>query len=128
MIRHTVVGLIQAKCYIVGSKRTVEAICIDPGDEVDEIKALAREMKVKITRIVCTHGHLDHIMAVRALKEETGAPYLLHQADLEIARGMPQSALRMFGRRERPTPDPDHFMAHDDTVEVPGVSLKVIHT
>jgi len=87
MIRHTVVGLIQANCYIVGSKRTGKAICIDPGDEVDEIMALAREMKVTISSIVSTHGHLDHLMAVRALKEETGAPFLLHEADLEIARG-----------------------------------------
>ncbi|MCC7371674.1 MAG: MBL fold metallo-hydrolase [Chloroflexi bacterium] len=128
MIRHTVVGLIQANCYIVGSRRTGEAICIDPGDEVGEVQALAREMKVSIKKIVCTHGHLDHIMAVRALQEETGAPYLLHADDLEIARRMPASAPRMFGRHERPSPEPDDFLAHDDTVGVAGVDLKVIHT
>ena len=128
MVGGVVVGLFQENCYIIGSKRTGEAICFDPGDEVDEIRALAREMKVTITKIACSHAHLDHIMAVRALKEETGAPFLLHQDDLELARRMPESALSMLGRRELPAPDPDHFMADGDDVEIPGISLKVIHT
>ena len=128
MVGGVVVGLFQENCYIIGSKQTGEAVCVDPGDEVDEIKALAREMRVKITKIACSHGHLDHIMAVRALKEETGAPFLLHQLDLEIARNMPASAWNMLQRRELPTPDPDAFLADGDDVEIPGISLKVIHT
>ena len=128
LVGGVVVGLFQENCYIIGSKRTGEAICFDPGDEVDEIRALAREMKVKITKIACSHAHLDHIMAVRALKEETGAPFLRHRDDLELARRMPESALSMLGRRELPAPDPDHFMTDGDDVEIPGVNLKVIHT
>jgi hydroxyacylglutathione hydrolase len=128
MVGGVVVGLFRENCYIIGSKQTGEAICVDPGDEIDEIRALAREMKVRITKIACSHGHLDHIMAVRALKEETGAPFLLHQQDLEIARNMPTSAWNMLQRRELPTPDPDAFLADGDDVEIPGISLKAIHT
>lgn len=128
MVGGVVVGLFQENCYIIGSKLTGEAICFDPGDEPDEIRALAREMKVKIAKIACSHAHLDHIMAVRALKDETGAPFLLHQDDIELARRMPESALSMLGRRELPAPIPDHFMADGDDVEIPGISLKVIHT
>lgn len=128
MVRGVVVGLFRANCYIIGSRQTGEAICFDPGDEVDEITALAREMRVKITKIVCSHGHLDHIMAVRALKEETGAPFLLHQSDLEIARRLPESALRLLSRNELPPPDPDAFMSEGDDVEIPGLSMKVLHT
>ncbi|MGE3272677.1 MAG: MBL fold metallo-hydrolase [Chloroflexota bacterium] len=128
MVRGVVVGLFQENCYIIGSRQTGEAICFDPGDEPDEIRALAREMRMTITRIVCSHAHLDHIMAVRALKEETGAPFLLHREDLELARQMPASALAMLGRQELPAPEPDHFLADGDDVELPGVSFKVIHT
>jgi glyoxylase-like metal-dependent hydrolase (beta-lactamase superfamily II) len=128
LVGGVVVGLFQENCYIVGSRQTGEAICVDPGDEVDEIKALAREMRVTITRIACSHAHLDHIMAVRALKEATSAPFLLHRDDLELARQMPASALSLLGRREPPAPDPDHFLADGDDVEIPGISLKVIHT
>ena len=128
MVRGIVVGLFQENCYIIGSRETGEAICFDPGDEVDEIRALAREMKVKIVKIACSHAHLDHIMAVRPLKEETGAPFLLHGADVGLARQMPESALRMLGRHELPAPEPDHLLADGDDVEIPGISLKVLHT
>jgi hydroxyacylglutathione hydrolase len=128
MVGGVVVGLFEENCYIVGSRRTGQAIYVDPGDEVDEIRALAREMKVTIAKIACSHAHLDHIMAVRAIKEETGAPFLLHRQDLELARQMPESALRMLGRQERPAPDPDYFLADGDDVEIPGLNLRVIHT
>jgi hydroxyacylglutathione hydrolase len=128
LVRGVVVGVFQENCYIIGSRQTGEAICFDPGDEVDEIRALAREMRMTITKIVCSHAHLDHIMAVRALKEETGAPFLLHQEDLELARQMPDSALAMLGRREQPAPDPDAFLADGDDVEIPGISMRVLHT
>jgi hydroxyacylglutathione hydrolase len=128
MVGGVVVGLFQENCYIIGSKRTGEAICFDPGDEPDEIRALAREMQVKITKIACSHAHLDHIMAVRALKEETGAPFFLHQDDLELARHMPASALSHLGRNELPVPEPDFFLADGDDLEIEGISLRTIHT
>ena len=128
MVRGVVVGLFQENCYIIGSRRTGEAICVDPGDEVGEIRALARDMGVRITKIVCSHGHLDHLMAVRELKESTGAPFLLHRADVPLARSMPESALRMLGRVEPPCPDPDAFIDDGDDLEIPGISLRAIHT
>jgi len=128
LVRGVVVGVFQENCYIIGSRRTGEAICFDPGDEVDEIRALAREMRATITRIVCSHAHLDHIMAVRALKEETGAPFLLHRSDLGLAREMPDHAMRLLGRVEQPAPAPDAFLADGDDVEIAGISLEVLHT
>jgi glyoxylase-like metal-dependent hydrolase (beta-lactamase superfamily II) len=128
MVRGVVVGLFQENCYIIGSRRTGEAICVDPGDEVDEIRALAREMRVRVTKIVCSHAHLDHIMAVRALWEETGAPFLLHRDDVELARQMPASAWSLLGIDVPPAPDPDAFVSEGDDVEIPGISLRTIHT
>jgi hydroxyacylglutathione hydrolase len=128
MVRGIVVGLFQENCYIIGSRRTGEAICVDPGDEVEEIKALAKDMGVRITKIACSHGHLDHIMALKPLKEETGATFLLHRDDLELARNMPASALKLMERDEPPPPDPDAFLADGDDVEIEGISLRAIHT
>jgi hydroxyacylglutathione hydrolase len=128
MVRGVVVGVFEENCYIIGSRQTGEAICVDPGDEVDEIRALAREMRVRVTKIVCSHAHLDHIMAVRGLKESTGASFLLHRDDLELAHQMPASARNLLGRDERPAPEPDFFVADGDDVEIPGISLRAIHT
>src|SRR6266513_337574 len=81
-VRGVTVGLFRENCWIIGSRQRGEACVVDPGDEPDEILALARDMGVRITRIVASHAHLDHIMAVQAIVDASGAPFLLHQADL----------------------------------------------
>ncbi len=128
MVRGLVVGLFAENCWIIGNRRTGEAICIDPGDQPADVLHLARDMGVKIKLIVNSHGHLDHIMGVRAVKAATGAPFLLHAGDLEIARKAGASAALWLGRNIEPPPDPDFFINDGDEVEVAGVKLKVIHT
>ncbi len=127
-VRGVVVGLFQENCWIIGSRRRGEACVVDPGDEPDTILALARDMGVRITRIVASHAHLDHIMAARAIVEATGAPFLLHQQDLFIADNMPLAAKMWMGHEVPPAPPPDAFPADGDDLEVAGLSLKVLHT
>ena len=128
MVRGIVVGVFQENCWVIGSRRTREAICIDPGDQPDEIMALARDMGVNVQLIVNSHAHVDHIMGVRGGQSATGAKFLLHPDDLEIARSMPQSAARFLGYLPEPAPEPDALLADGDVVEVEGLQLKVIHT
>ena len=127
-VRGVVVGLFQENCWIIGSRRRGEACVIDPGDEPAEILALARDMGVRITRVVASHAHLDHIMAVRAVVEATSAPFLLHQDDLTIAENMPRAAQAWLGQEVPPPPRPDAFPTHGQDLEVAGVSMTVIHT
>src|SRR6478672_13350535 len=97
-VRGVVVGLFKENCWIVGSRQRGEACVVDPGDEPAEILALARDMGVRITRIVASHAHLDHIMAARAIVEATGAPFLMHAADQFIADNMPIAARTWIGQ------------------------------
>ena len=128
IVRGIVVGVFAENCWIVGSRQTGEAIAIDPGDQPEEILALARDMGVAIKAIANSHAHIDHIMGVRGVKEATGAKFLLHPRDLEIARGAASGAARMLGIEMEPPPEPDAFLSDGDEVEVAGVKLKVIHT
>jgi hydroxyacylglutathione hydrolase len=127
-VRGVVVGLFQENCWIVGSRQRGEAVVIDPGDEPEEILALARDMGVKITRVLASHAHLDHIMAVRAVVEATQAPFLMHADDLSIAENMPQTARMWLGHDVPPAPAPNAFAVHGQDIEVAGVTLRVIHS
>jgi glyoxylase-like metal-dependent hydrolase (beta-lactamase superfamily II) len=126
--RHVVVGVFEENCYVVGSRRTREAICIDPGDKPDEILALARDMGVEIKLIANSHAHVDHILAVGDVKARTGASFLLHPRDVELARRAPQSAARFLGYVPELPPEPDALLADGDVVEVEGLRLRVLHT
>jgi hydroxyacylglutathione hydrolase len=127
-VRGVVVGLFQENCWIVGSRQRGEAVVIDPGDEPETILSLARDMGVKITRVLASHAHLDHIMAARDVVEATGAPFLLHAADQTIADYMPTAARSWLGREVPPAPTPDAFPTDGQDIEVAGVTLRVIHT
>ena len=128
MLRHIVVGVFQENCYIVGSRHTREAICIDPGDQPAEILALARDMGVEIKRIANSHAHVDHILGVGDVKTRTGESFLLHPDDVALARQAAQSAVRFLGYLPEAPPEPDALLRDGDTVEVDGLQLKVLHT
>lgn len=127
-VRGLVVGLFQENCYVIGSRRTGEAAVIDPGDEPERILALARDMGVRITKIVCSHAHLDHVMAAHAIKQETNAKFMFHPRDKHIAESVPQSARMMLGRDVPEVPGADYELADGDDLELAGVSVRVIHT
>ncbi len=128
IVHGIVVGVFAENCWVIGNRRTGEAICIDPGDNPGEILAMARDMGVRIKAIANSHGHLDHVMGVRGVKEATGAPFLIHPADLQIVRGSAAMAARWMGAEVEPPPDPDGLLADGDEIDVDGVKLKVIHT
>jgi glyoxylase-like metal-dependent hydrolase (beta-lactamase superfamily II)/rhodanese-related sulfurtransferase len=65
--------------YVIASDR--EAIVIDPLRHLSSYLDLARDKGFKITAIIDTHGHADHISGGTQLSARTGAPYYLHPYD-----------------------------------------------
>lgn len=129
MLRRIVVGVFQENCWVVGNRRTGEAICIDPGDQPDEILALARDMGVTIKLIANSHAHIDHVLGVSGVQAATGARFLLNEGDLGLLKGGWGRTATMLGLDlSQPPPEPDAFVRDGDTVEVAGLQLRVIET
>ena len=129
MVRGIVVGVFQENCWVVGNRRSGEAICIDPGYQPDEVLALARDMGVRIKAIANSHAHLDHILGVHGVHSATGAKFLLHRSDLDLLQnGWRSSAEKLGLDIEHGPPDPDGYVEESDIVEVEGLRLRVITT
>ena len=126
-VRGILIGIFGENCWIIGNRRTREAICIDPGEQPDDVLHLADEMGVQIKVIANSHAHMDHILGVGPIKAKTGAQFLLHASDLDIARSAADSA-RRFGLEVEPPPPPDAYVQDGDKVEVDGLALDVLHT
>ena len=128
IVRGIVVGSFAENCWVIGNRRTGEAICVDPGDQPDEILAMAKDMGVTIKYIANSHAHIDHILGVGAIRDETGAKFLLHRGDLDLARNTANSARSWMGMEIPQPPDPDAFLADGDSVDIDGLKLSVLHT
>ncbi|MCC6381252.1 MAG: MBL fold metallo-hydrolase [Dehalococcoidia bacterium] len=129
MVRGIVVGVFQENCWVVGNRRTGEAICVDPGDQPEEILALARDMGVRIKLIANSHAHIDHVLGVAGINAATGARFLLHHQDLDLLRhGFAKSASAFGLDPTQQPPDPDAFVEDGDVVEVEGLQLRAITT
>lgn len=95
--------------YLIGCGQSGQAVIVDPGrDRVDDYIRLARRRGLRITHILETHTHADHISGNRDLAALTRARILLHRASPAVF---------------------DHErLADGDALDVGGVRLQVLHT
>ena len=136
MILKTIeLGFFGSNCFIVGSEKTKEGMIIDPGANAREILEEVRETGLRITLIVATHTHIDHVGALKKVKEETGARYAVHEAEAEGMGGMMgamQGLAGVFGKLTggslQPPPKPDILLREGDVIEVGEIRFKVLHT
>ena len=113
--------------YLVVCPKTDEAVYIDPGDEAPKLLDWARMNKTRIVAIANTHGHLDHISGVRAVKEKFDVPVYLHPGDEELYNQLSQQAA-WFGLNYPPAPPVDRFYSDGDVLKVGTLEFRVHHT
>ena len=78
------VGPLQCNCSVFGDEQTHQAMVVDPGDEISRILEILARHSLKVTAIVITHAHIDHIGGAQKLKAATGAPVYLNANDREL--------------------------------------------
>ena len=74
-VKRLPVGQLQTNCYIV--KEVGKCVIIDPGDDADYIQRIIADENLIPTKIIATHGHFDHILAVYELKLAYNIPFLM---------------------------------------------------
>jgi glyoxylase-like metal-dependent hydrolase (beta-lactamase superfamily II) len=72
--------------YWIGDGRIIIDAGFDSPSNRDFIKRTLREKGLKNTKILITHGHLDHFGLSSFIQEQTGAEILIHEADAEVMR------------------------------------------
>lgn len=98
--------------WVVGDD--TECVVIDAAHDATAINTVIGDRR--LTHILCTHGHDDHIDAVRELLElQPQTKVLIHDAD------------RMLWDREMSRP-PDGALTDGQTIAVGGDELTVLHT
>ncbi|MDD5559364.1 MBL fold metallo-hydrolase [Candidatus Methylomirabilis sp.] len=109
--------------YLIGSTKTKEAAVIDPAWEIDRIVELAQADEMKITHILATHTHPDHvggklyglqIQGVAELLERVDAKVVVHKTEAGHLTPLAGSNIMRVD--------------HGDTVNLGDVAVTLIHT
>lgn len=120
LIKTIPVGQLETNCYIVTNEKTLECVVIDPGDESNTIMEYIEDNHLRCRAIMVTHGHFDHVGAVAAISEETGATvYMNTRDDLRTQKHIP------FGYSL-----PENGINYDDgdSIDEAGMRFEIIAT
>jgi glyoxylase-like metal-dependent hydrolase (beta-lactamase superfamily II) len=121
------VGMLGCNCSVLGDENSREAIVIDPGDDVSEIVDILARHGLKTTMIVITHAHIDHIGGAQKLRQLTGAPVYMHEADRMLSDRLDIQAA-WLGVETPENPGIDTAAREGDVLRVGSLEAHVLHT
>ncbi len=119
------VGMLQVNCYVLGCEQTHEAVIIDPGDDAPLILDLVRQHDLRPVKIINTHAHFDHLLAVRAVQAATRVPFCLHEGDRPVLARMRAAVQAWLGYDPGEPPVVDEWLVAGDLVRFGHQTLEM---
>lgn len=120
-------GPLQTNCYLLACTETNHAAVVDPSDNGRFIADTINEKGWKLTHILLTHSHFDHVGGLTELKRLTDAPIYIHPEAIPMLEVAPQSAARFQLSVAQPPPV-DEMLAEGDVIYVGNLKLDVLFT
>jgi glyoxylase-like metal-dependent hydrolase (beta-lactamase superfamily II) len=115
-------GPMQNFVYLIGDAQTRECVVVDPAWEIDQIVDTVAGDGMRLTGVLVTHTHQDHvgghlfgfdIPGIEELLDKTSAKVYVHKAEREFLRGFGSDLVKVDG---------------GDTVRVGRLDVTMIHT
>ena len=110
-------GSYQTNCYIVYEDDSSDCIVIDPGYEPETVLLAVKRLKKNLAAILLTHGHFDHVGAVKDLVAETDCKVYIHEYDLALPATLTAGPLYYTDVYDE-----------GDVLHLAGLTIRVLHT
>ena len=120
LVKKTVLGVYQENAYVIVDDATRDALIIDPGDEGESLVRYMESLKINLKAILLTHGHVDHVGAVDAVKDAFSVPVYISEIDMKFI----EQRKMAFGKMKRA----DHFLKEGDEFIFSGKKVEIIET
>ncbi|MDR1884854.1 MAG: MBL fold metallo-hydrolase [Synergistaceae bacterium] len=125
-IKRFPLGPLWTNCYVISSGDG-DAVAVDPGGPVDEVREYLRKGGLRLRLVMLTHGHGDHIFGVGELRGDASDGVAIHTGDSDCLTsayvnmsedmGLPVS----FAKADR-------LLNDGDVISYGGLNIRVIHT
>ena len=110
-------GAYQTNCYMIWGEGSASCVVIDPGYEAETVLEQARKQGKTVEAILLTHGHFDHVGAVRDIAAETDCKVYICPEDLSMPPQLTAGPVYYT-----------HTYGEGDVLKSAGLSIRVIHT
>ena len=110
-------GLYQTNCYIIHEETSKTCCIIDPGYQAGDILDAVERLGLTVEAVLLTHGHFDHVGAVRDMAAETGCKVYICGEDLSMPPQVTAGPLYYT-----------HTYQGGDVLELAGLTVYVRHT
>lgn len=107
IFKQVAVGTFQNFAYVIGDEQTRLAAIVDPAWEVDKLLRTCTDLGLKVTYVINTHSHLDHVNGNDIVVQRTAAKVIAHE--------------KSPTRKDLPVKD-------GDIIQIGSLKAKVIHT
>ena len=126
LIQMLPVGMFQSNCYIVSCSDTNEGVVIDAGDEGETILSAVDRSGVRITAILQTHAHLDHVGALDQVAPALAVPVCMHNDEVPVYERVEQQAT-MFGLGAPKRVPIDRMLEDGEKINIGNLVAEVVH-
>ena len=118
-------GDYQTNCYIVRAEDAKGCAVIDPGYDPQTILTFLQKEGLTLEHILLTHGHFDHVGAVKALASATGCKVYMHEGD--YSQFKTPTALYFYPLANCAEPEID-FCEEGEAISSGGLVFRVMET
>lgn len=118
-------GMYESISYLVGG--TEKAVLIDAGVKCERVLATAKELNLNIEKVILTHGHVDHIIGLNEIIENTNAMAYIHIDD-EKALTDARDNLSGFSGEPISYKGKYEVLRDGSVIKLENLEFKVIHT
>ena len=128
-IDYLILGGYQTNCYVLRKDDSAkDCLIIDPGLEPDVLIEFLDEQKLNPVAVVLTHGHIDHIAGVAALRSRfPEIKVYIHNFDAEMLTE-PNINLSAMSGSAFVTDAEDVSLKERDVIDIASIKLLVLHT
>ncbi len=121
------VGQLKTNCYLLIDKKTRETIIIDPGDDSEFIMGILKDNNCDVKKIIATHGHFDHVLAVTDLQLVLGLSFIATKEDEFLIKNSQSSSQHFLGIKTGPNPIINKYL-NEKELKLGKIKIKIIST
>ena len=120
-------GALWTNGYLFWDGDTKEAFFVDPGGDTSDVREYITANGLKLTMILLTHGHIDHIAGIHELVPFVGGNIYIGEKDAFMLRN-PSGQLQALLGVHCEGLDDFKTVSEGSIIDFPGCTIKVMET